>query len=70
MTLSVCGTRIEHNQVNAYGSAIFFVSNNHDGTLEVKDSLISNNEGGGWNVLPGISMHEDTNQSMLGSIIE
>ena len=27
MTLSLCGTRIEHNQVNAFGSAIFFVSN-------------------------------------------
>jgi hypothetical protein len=70
MTLSVCGTRIEDNQVNAYGSAIFFVSNNHDGTLDVKDSVISNNEGGGWNVLPGISMHEDTTHSTVGSIIE
>jgi hypothetical protein len=70
MTLSVCGTRIEHNQVNAYGSAIFFVSNNHDGTLDVTDSVIKSNQGGGWNVLPGISMHEDTTQSTLGSIIE
>jgi len=70
MTLSVCGTRIEHNEVNAYGSAIFFVSNNHDGTLEVESSVIRANEGGGWNVLPGISMHEDTRQSTLDSIIE
>jgi hypothetical protein len=70
MTLSVCGSRIEHNQVNAYGSAIFFVSNNHEGTLHVTDSVIAENEGGGWNVLPGISMHEDTIQNTLGSIIE
>jgi hypothetical protein len=70
MTLSVCGTRIEDNQVNAYGSAIFFVSNNHEGTLQVEDSVIRNNEGGGWNVLPGISMHEDTEQITDNSVIE
>lgn len=60
MTLSLCGTIVEHNQVNAYGSGIFFVSNNHDGTLEISRSTLRNNEGGGWNVLPGISMHDDT----------
>jgi hypothetical protein len=70
MTLSVCGTRIEDNQVNAYGSAIFFVSNSHTGSLRVEDSVIRNNVGGGWNVLPGISMHEDTDHELLGSIIE
>jgi hypothetical protein len=70
MTLSVCGTRIEDNEVNAYGSAIFFVSNSHTGSLRVEDSVIRNNEGGGWNVLPGISMHEDTDHVTLDSIIE
>jgi hypothetical protein len=70
ITLSVCGTRIENNEVNAFGSAIFFVSNNHEGTLHVEDSVIRNNEGGGWNVLPGISMHEDTVQVTERSIIE
>ena len=70
MTLSICGTRIEHNEVNAYGSAIFFVSNNHDGTLEIKDSTVRDNTGGGWNVLPGISMHEDTVQIIENSTIE
>jgi hypothetical protein len=56
--------------VNAYGSAIFFVSNNHDGTLRIEDSTIRDNSGGGWNVLPGISMHEDTEQLITNSIIE
>lgn len=60
MTLSLCGTSIENNEVNAYGSGIFFVSNNHDGTVEITDSVVRNNTGGEWNVLPGISMHEDT----------
>jgi hypothetical protein len=70
MTLSVCGTRIEHNEVNAYGSAIFFVSNDHSGSLIVEDSIVRDNVGGGWNVLPGISMHEDTDRQTIDSIIE
>lgn len=60
MTLSLCGTRIEKNDVNAYGSAIFFISNNHDGTIEIEDTVIRENTGGSWELLPGISAHEDT----------
>lgn len=70
MTLTVCGSSIEHNQVNAYGSAIFFVSNNMDGTLVIQDSVIRDNTGGGWNVLPSISMHDTTEQQISNSIIE
>jgi hypothetical protein len=60
LRLSLCGTRVENNTVRAYGSGIFFVSNNHQGTLELSRSVIRGNRGGGWNVLPGISMHDDT----------
>jgi hypothetical protein len=63
MTLSVFGTRINHNEVNAYGSAIFFVSNNHDGTLNIQQSIMRNNinySGSPWEILPGISGHLDT----------
>jgi hypothetical protein len=70
MTLSLCGTRIARNEVNAYGAAIFFVSNNHDGTLRIEDSVIQDNVGGSWYVLPGISMHEDTTQIIENSVIE
>jgi hypothetical protein len=63
MTLSVFGTRIDHSEVNAYGSAIFFVSNNHDGTLNIQQSIIRDNinhSGSTWEILPGISGHQDT----------
>lgn len=63
MTLQVLGSRIEHNEVNAYGSAIFFVSNNHDGTLRIEDAVIrdnTNHSGHPWEILPGISGHDDT----------
>ncbi len=70
MTLSLCGTLIEHNNVNAYGSAIFFISNNHDGTLRITDSVIRNNTGGSWYLLPGISAHPDTKLEITNSTIE
>ncbi|MBN1611836.1 MAG: hypothetical protein JW940_34715 [Polyangiaceae bacterium] len=70
MTLSLCGTLIEQNEVKAYGSAIFFVSNSHTGTVRIRDSVIRGNRGGGWNVLPGISMHEDTTRDIDNSTIE
>lgn len=70
LTLSICGSRIEDNTVRAYGSGIFFVSNNHNGTLRIHSSVVRNNTGGGWNVLPGISMHEDTVRDISDSIIE
>lgn len=70
MTLSICGSLIEKNKVNAYGAAIFFVTNDHSGTIRIKDSIIRDNEGGSWHVLPGISMHDDTNRDISGSTIE
>jgi hypothetical protein len=69
-TLSVCGTRIEDNVVNAYGSGIFFVNNDHGGLLGLDRTVIRNNTGGGWNVLPGVSMHEDTPRNVVDSILE
>jgi hypothetical protein len=70
MTLSLCGTLVEENTVNAYGSAIFFVSNSHTGTLRIIDSVLRNNHGGSWYVLPGISMHDDTTHVITRSIIQ
>ena len=70
MTLSLCGCRIEYNQVNAFGSAIFFVTNNHTGNIVIQNSVIRNNIGGSWYTLPGISMHPDTRVDTVGSVIE
>jgi hypothetical protein len=70
MTLSLCGTRIEDNDVNAYGSGVFFVNNDHIGFLDIQSSVIQGNTGGSWNVLPGVSMHEDTDYVVLDSTLE
>ena len=71
MTLSLCGTKIEHNQVRTHGSGIFFVTNDHSGNIVIRDSVIRNNEGGSWYALPGISMHDVTDVSVdEASILE
>lgn len=70
MTLTLCGCRLEYNRVIAFGAAIFFVSNNHDGTLHIENSLSQNNIGGSWHTLPGISMHPDTRREIVNSVIQ
>lgn len=71
MTLSICGTRIEYNQANAFGSAIFFVSNNHTGNVVIDRSNITNNTGGSWYpTYPQISNHDDTPIEVTNSTIQ
>jgi hypothetical protein len=71
MTLTLLGTLIEKNKVNAHGSAIFFVTNDHTGDIRIDNSIIRNNTGGSWYPLyPGISMHSDTKCVVTNSVIE
>jgi hypothetical protein len=71
MTLTVAGTRIEYNKVNAYGSAIFFVSNDHTGNIVIDSSIITNNIGGSWYPkYKQISHHEDTPITVTNSTIQ
>lgn len=61
MTLTLLGTRVENNKVNAYGSGIFFVTNDHTGDIVMDNTVVKNNIGGSWYpVVPDISMHGDT----------
>ncbi|MEZ4459831.1 MAG: hypothetical protein R3E66_08895 [bacterium] len=70
MRLAVYGSMIRDNRVNAHGAAIFFVSNDHSGELEIRDSTLRDNTGGSWYALPGISMHDDTAHTVEGSTLE
>jgi hypothetical protein len=71
MTLSLCGTRIEHNDVVQHGSAIFFVTNDHSGDIRIDRSVITNNTGGSWYpTWPQISNHDDTPIVVTDSVIE
>ena len=67
MTPTVLGSRIEYNDVNEHGSAIFFVSNDHTGDIIIDDSTIT----GSWHLAyDGISMHSDAPNAVTDSIIE
>jgi hypothetical protein len=71
MTLSLCGSLLEKNEVNSFGSGIFFVSNDHTGNVVIKDSVIHGNKGGSWYpTYPQISGHPDTPIDVEGSTIE
>lgn len=70
LTLTICGSRLEKNEVNDFGAAIFFVSNNHDGLIRLTDTRISGNLRGSWHTLPGIAMHDDTRREIVNSVLE
>ena len=71
MTLTICGTILQYNQVNAYGSAIFFVSNNHSGNMAIDSSTITSNIGGSWYpTYPQISCFDDTPIAVTNSTIK
>jgi hypothetical protein len=74
MVLSLCGTRIENNTVNAHGGAIFFVDNSQNpdtSWIDIVDSVLQNNPGGTWYPnAPGISTHDVTPVNITNSIVE
>ena len=70
MKLALYGTLIENNEVNAYGSAVFFVTNDHSGVIHIENSTLRNNTGGSWYPLPGVSMHSDTRQEIINSVLQ
>lgn len=63
LRLSIYGSRLAGNSCQAHGSAIFFVSNDHQGVLTIDGSAFSANAEGTGNwypIVPDISMHGDT----------
>jgi hypothetical protein len=53
-TVTVAGTIIENNTANEGGGAIFFVSNDHTGSLTVSSSTLKRNHSGQFQNYPGI----------------
>jgi hypothetical protein len=70
MVLTVSGSQLEDNQVNAFGSGIFFVTDNHTGSIVITDSTIKGNIGGTWYPkYPQISAFPDTPITVKNSTI-
>jgi hypothetical protein len=61
MELTISGSQLNDNKVNAFGSGIFFVSDTHTGSIAITDSNITGNTGGSWYPsYPQISAFADT----------
>ena len=71
-TLRVAGTIIQDNHANEGGGAIFFVSNNRTGTLQIESSTLRRNPNGGFQTAgyPGIFYLGSGPPQVTNSIIE
>lgn len=70
MVLTVNGSQLGQNTVNAYGSAIFFVSDDLSGSIAITDSTITGNTGGSWYpTYPQISNEPSTPVTVTNSTI-
>ncbi len=67
-TVTVAGTIIENNNANEGGGAIFFVSNDHTGSLYISGSTLKHNKSGKFQNFPGIfflgKSHSFTNSTV------
>lgn len=70
-TLSLCGTKIEHNHANEGGGAIFFVSNDLSGSLVIEDSTLCDNPSEGFETqgYPGIFALANGDPQVSGSTL-
>jgi hypothetical protein len=71
-TLRICGTRIEDNHANEGGGAIFFVSNDHTGSLLIESSELRRNPSQGFETegFPGIFVIADGDPQVSDSSLE
>jgi hypothetical protein len=71
-TVSISGTRIEANHANEGGGAIFYVSNDHSGSLKITGSTLSRNPNDGFQTqgYPGIFyLGRGTHPTVSGSTL-
>ncbi len=70
-TLSLTGTRIEGNEANEGGGAVFFVSNDRTGTMRVEGSTLRGNPSRGFetNGFPGVFFLGTRDPEVVGSTL-
>ncbi len=70
-TLSLCGTKIEHNTANEGGGAVFFVSNDLSGSMVIQDSELCGNPSAGFETqgFPGIFVLASGDPQVSGSTL-
>jgi hypothetical protein len=71
-TLDLCGVKMNDNTANEGGGAIFFVSNDHTGSLVIKDSVLTHNPSAKFETqgYPGIFVIAKGDPQVTNSTIE
>ncbi|MEZ0115081.1 hypothetical protein ABH920_009116 [Catenulispora sp. EB89] len=71
-TVTIAGTRIDHNTANEGGGALFYVSNNRTGTLTIHDSTLSANVNDKFSTdgYPGVFFLGSGQPAVSGSTLE
>lgn len=64
----IADTRMEHNHAREGGGAIFFVSNDRTGVLQIRSSTLRDNPSDGFETDPGIYFL-GRDQSVVGSVV-
>jgi hypothetical protein len=69
-TVRLVGTRIEDNHANEGGGAVFFVSNDHSGTMQIEDSVLRRNPSDQFETFPGIFFIGASDPAVVRSTVE
>jgi hypothetical protein len=71
-TVTVAGTRMDHNHAREGGGAIFFVSNDHSGSLKIDQSVLRKNPSDGFETAgyPGIFFIGAGHPQVTGSVLQ
>ncbi|MFT3770258.1 MAG: hypothetical protein QM820_32925 [Minicystis sp.] len=71
-TLTLSGVKMTENTANEGGGAVFFVSNDHTGSLVIEDSVLHHNPSMGFETpgFPGIFVIADGDPQVSGSTID
>ena len=69
-TVHVAGSRIEDNHANEGGGAIFFVSNDHSGTMRIEGSVLQRNPSDQFENFPGIFFLGASDPTVVDSTLE
>ena len=69
MELNICGTAIHDNEANEYGGSIFFVSNDHTGSINIVNSGIWDNATPeGWEIIQDVTIYKEAEVKDGGGI--
>lgn len=69
-TVRIVGSRVEDNHAREGGGAVFFVSNDRSGTMQIEDSVLRRNPSEQFETFPGIFFLGASDPAVVRSTVE